>query len=62
LSGILSDAGQMNPSDINFEAANEEANKILAEASAVAERTVRRKFPDTPVPDDISDLEKESLS
>jgi division protein CdvB (Snf7/Vps24/ESCRT-III family) len=49
LSSILSDVGQMNPTPINFETANEEAEKVLAEAAAVAEQTLRQRFPDLPV-------------
>jgi division protein CdvB (Snf7/Vps24/ESCRT-III family) len=56
LGGILADAGQMGPAtSINFEVANDEANKILAEAGAVAEQAMREKFPDLPV----TALEKE---
>ncbi|MFQ6134482.1 MAG: Snf7 family protein [Nitrososphaerales archaeon] len=48
LSGILVDAGQLGGSTLNFEAANEEAEKIMAEASAVAEQRMKDKFPDLP--------------
>ncbi|HEY4699166.1 MAG TPA: Snf7 family protein [Nitrososphaerales archaeon] len=48
LSGILVDAGQLGGSTLNFEAANEEAEKVLAEASAVAEQRMKEKFPDLP--------------
>jgi len=48
LSSILVDAGQLGSGTINFEAANEDADKILAEASAVAEEKMRDKFPDLP--------------
>lgn len=48
LGSILVDAGQLGSSTINFEAANEDAEKILAEASAVAEQKMREKFPDLP--------------
>jgi division protein CdvB (Snf7/Vps24/ESCRT-III family) len=48
LSGILVDAGQLGGSTLNFEAANEEAEKIMAEASAVAETRMKEKFPDLP--------------
>lgn len=49
LSGILVDAGQLGGSTLNFEAANEEAEKIMVEASAVAEQRMKDKFPDLPV-------------
>jgi division protein CdvB (Snf7/Vps24/ESCRT-III family) len=48
LSGILVDAGQMSYGSINFETANGEAEKILAEAGVVAERNMQDKFPDLP--------------
>jgi len=48
LSSILVDAGQTSGSTLNFEAANEDAEKILAEASAVAEQRMKDKFPELP--------------
>ena len=48
LGSILIDAGQLGAATINFEAANEDAERILAEASAVAEQKMREKFPDLP--------------
>ena len=48
LSSILVDAGQLGSGVINFESANEEADKILAEAGAVAEQRMHDKFPDLP--------------
>ena len=48
LSSILVDAGTVGGYSLNFEAANEDAEKILAEASAVAETRMREKFPDIP--------------
>ena len=48
ISSILVDAGQLGAGVINFESANEEADKILAEAGAVAEQKMRDKFPDLP--------------
>ncbi|MEM3403925.1 MAG: Snf7 family protein [Nitrososphaeria archaeon] len=48
LSSILVDAGQVSGSTLNFEAANEDAEKILAEASAVAEQRMKDKFPELP--------------
>jgi division protein CdvB (Snf7/Vps24/ESCRT-III family) len=55
LSAILSDVGQMNSAPINFETANEEADKVLAEAAAVAEQTMRQRFPDLPITEDMTD-------
>jgi division protein CdvB (Snf7/Vps24/ESCRT-III family) len=48
LSSILVDAGTVGGYSLNFEAANEDAEKILAEASAVAEQRMREKFPEIP--------------
>ena len=48
LNNILVDAGQLSSTSINFESANEEADKILLEASSAAERSMREKFPDLP--------------
>jgi division protein CdvB (Snf7/Vps24/ESCRT-III family) len=48
LSGILVDAGTVGGYSLNFEAANEDAEKILAEASAVAEQRMKERFPDIP--------------
>lgn len=55
LSGILVDAGQLGGSTLNFEAANEEAENIMSEASAVAEERMKDKFPDLPAPAKTSD-------
>ncbi|MBI2184381.1 MAG: hypothetical protein HYU39_05415 [Thaumarchaeota archaeon] len=49
LGGMLLDVGQINGLTLNFEAANEEAQKILTEASAVAEQGIKDKFPDLPM-------------
>jgi len=48
LSSILVDAGQTSGASLNFEAANEDAEKIIAEASAVAEQRMKDKFPELP--------------
>jgi len=48
LSSILVEAGQASGSTLNFEVANEDAEKILAEASAVAEQRMKEKFPELP--------------
>lgn len=48
LSSILVDAGQVGGYSLNFEAANEDAEKVLAEAAAVAEQRMKEKFPDIP--------------
>jgi len=48
LSGILVDAGQSGGFSLNFESANEDAQKILGEAAVVAEQKVKEKFPELP--------------
>ncbi len=46
LNNILVDAGAVYGSSINFEAANEDAEKILSEAGAIAETKMRQNLPD----------------
>jgi division protein CdvB (Snf7/Vps24/ESCRT-III family) len=48
LSSILVDAGTVGGYSLNFEAANEDAERIMAEASAVAEARMKEKFPEIP--------------
>jgi division protein CdvB (Snf7/Vps24/ESCRT-III family) len=48
LNGIIIDAGQSTGLSINFESANEDAQKILTEAASVAEQRIKEKFPDLP--------------
>jgi len=48
LSGIIIDAGQSTGLTINFETANDDAQKILNEAATVAEQRIKEKFPDLP--------------
>jgi division protein CdvB (Snf7/Vps24/ESCRT-III family) len=55
LSSILVDAGQLGGLTLNFEVANEDAEKILAEASAVAEQRMKEKFLDVPIPTNVSE-------
>ncbi|MCP8305160.1 MAG: hypothetical protein H3Z50_06835 [archaeon] len=50
LSSILVDAGQLGGFTLNFEATNEDAERILAEASIVAEKRMKEKFPELPTP------------
>jgi division protein CdvB (Snf7/Vps24/ESCRT-III family) len=59
LSGILVDAGSVSGSSLNFETANEEAERALAEAAAVAETRMRNNFPDIPETVRGSDQEME---
>src|SRR5512137_123967 len=48
LSGIMLEAGQGSGMSINFDTVNEDAAKILTEASTVAEQRIKEKFPDLP--------------
>lgn len=49
LNGLISEATQTTGMTINFETANEGAQKILTEAAAIAEQKVKEKFPELPV-------------
>ncbi len=48
LSGILVDAGQVGGYTINFETANEEAARLIEEASMSVEQTMNEEFPGIP--------------
>ena len=48
LSGILVDAGQVGGYTINFETANEEAVRIIDEASMAVEQKMKEEFPGIP--------------
>lgn len=48
LSGILVDAGQVGGYTINFETANEEAVRLIDEASAAVEQKMKEEFPGIP--------------
>lgn len=48
LSGILVDAGQVGGYTINFETANEEAVRLIEEASGVVEQKMKEEFPGVP--------------
>ncbi len=48
LSGIMIEAGQGSGMTLNFDAVNEDAQKILTEAATVAEQKIKDKFPDLP--------------
>jgi division protein CdvB (Snf7/Vps24/ESCRT-III family) len=48
LSGIMLEAGQGSGMTLNFDTVNEDASKILSEASTVAEQRIKEKFPDLP--------------
>lgn len=58
LSGILVDAGQVGGYTINFETANEEAVRLIDEASGVVEQKMKEEFPGIPdLPGVISSAE-----
>lgn len=48
LSEILVDAGRSGGITLNFDAANADAQKILAEAAVVAEERIKQRFPAIP--------------
>jgi division protein CdvB (Snf7/Vps24/ESCRT-III family) len=48
LSGILVEAGQFSPSTVNYEASNEEAERVLEEAGIIARNNINSKFPEIP--------------
>ena len=48
LSGIMIEAGQSSGMTLNFDTVNEDAQKILMEASTVAEQRIKEKFPELP--------------
>jgi len=48
LSGIMLEVGQGSGMTLNFDTVNEDAQKILNEASTVAEQKVKDKFPELP--------------
>jgi division protein CdvB (Snf7/Vps24/ESCRT-III family) len=48
LSGILVDAGQVGGYTINFETANEEAVRLVEEASTTVEQKMKEEFPGIP--------------
>jgi division protein CdvB (Snf7/Vps24/ESCRT-III family) len=48
LSGILVDAGQVGGYTINFETANEEAARLIDEASLTVEQKMKEEFPGIP--------------
>jgi len=48
LSGIMMEAGTNSGMTMDFNTVNEDASKILTEASTVAEQRIKEKFPDLP--------------
>lgn len=60
LSGIIMEAGQTGGFSMNFETANEDAQKILTEAATVAEQRVKERFPELPAGIPSTPLSEES--
>lgn len=48
LSSIIADAGQLGGSHLSFEPGSEDAEKILAEASVIAEQRAKERLPEIP--------------
>lgn len=48
LNEIIIDTGQSTGLDVNFEAANDDAQKILKEAATVAEQKIKEELPEIP--------------
>ncbi len=48
LSGILVEAGQLTPTQPNFEITSEDAERVLEEAGVIARNNMSSKFPDVP--------------
>jgi len=49
LSSVLVDAGSTGGLSLNFDVANEDAQKVMEEAAAVAEQRMRESFPEIPL-------------
>jgi len=62
LSSVLVDAGTTAGLSLNFNAANEDAQKVLEEASSVAEQRMRESFPEIPASVLPTPPEEEGLS
>ncbi len=61
LSSVLIDAGTTGGISLNFDAANEDAQKVLEEAAAVAEQRMKESFPEIPA-GVLSQEEREGLT
>jgi division protein CdvB (Snf7/Vps24/ESCRT-III family) len=64
LSDVLLDAGHLNESKLDFKLANEDAEKIIAEASVQAEMNLKKKIPEIPseIPRSISNVLEEAFT
>jgi len=61
LSSVLVDASATGGLSLNFDAANEDAQKVMEEAAMVAEERMKESFPEIPV-SAISERQQEDLS
>ena len=61
LSSVLIDASTTNGLSLNFDAANEDARKVMEEAAAVAEQRMEESFPEIPS-SVLSQRQQEDLS
>ncbi len=61
LSSVLVDAGTSAGISLNFDIANEDAQKVMEEAAAVAEQRMRDSFPEIPA-GVIAERQREGLS
>ncbi len=64
LSDILVDAGQSGQATLDFKLANEDAEKIIAEASVQAETKLKKKIPEIPssIPKYVTNVLEEALA
>lgn len=51
LSGVLIESGQISPAQTTFEVSNEDAERVLEEASLIVRQGMNEKFPDLPEQD-----------
>jgi division protein CdvB (Snf7/Vps24/ESCRT-III family) len=54
LNGLMMDSLASGDFSVNSDVSNEETDKILQEASAVAEQQIGDRFPSVPSPSDVS--------
>jgi len=54
LNSVVMDVGEASDQTYNYATSNDEAQRIIAEASNVAEQRMKEKFPDLPSPNSLS--------
>jgi division protein CdvB (Snf7/Vps24/ESCRT-III family) len=62
LSSVIVDAGTTTGLNLNFDAANEDAQKVLEEAAAVAEQRMKDSFPEIPADVLVPETPQEDLT